>query len=95
MDKAKDSVRLLNELQVLSDARKLMGVRVEINDIIADTVDEFFTALNAKIDDEIKKVFEPSDAPKKSEMPCNCKQEKSLQSVIASMAKTEIMRNGE
>lgn len=72
MENTKDSVQLFNELQTLITARKLMNVKCEIDGIIADTAEKFVTALNAELDDEVEKFFEPSESPTKSEMPCNC-----------------------
>lgn len=87
MENTKDSKQLLDELKTLLEVRKnLIGVD-KINGVIADKAEEFVKTLYTEIDDEVKKTFEPSVVPKKSEMPCNCRQEKSLQSVIASVAK--------
>ena len=44
------------------------------------------TALNAEIDDEVEKFFEPSESPAKSEMPCNCRQSKNFKQVIEDAA---------
>ena len=81
MNKAKDSVQLLNELQVLLDARDAMIDTREIHQIIADTVKKFLKAFNAEMEAEVKNSLNPSELPKKSEMPCNCRQ-KTLQEII-------------
>ena len=87
MDKVNHSVQLFDELQILLAVRKKLSVKAEIDGIIADTAEKFIATLNAELDDETKKVSAPPASTKKSEMPCNCRQEKSLQSVIANVAK--------
>ena len=86
MDKKKTSRQLLEELKTLLDVRKnLIGVD-KINGVIADKAEEFVKTLYTEIDDEVKKTFEPSVVPKKSEMPCNCRQEKTLPEFAAKTA---------
>ena len=72
MENTKDSVQLLNELQTLITARKIVKFKNDIGESIADKAEEFVTTLNAELDDEVEKFFEPSESPTKSEMPCNC-----------------------
>lgn len=75
MENTKDSKQLLDELKTLLEVRKnLIGVD-KINGVIADKAEEFVKTLYTEIDDEVKKTFEPSVVPKKSEMPCNCHKE--------------------
>ena len=87
MNKGNHSVQLFDELQILLAVRKKLSVKAEIDRIVADTAEKFIATLNAEIDDETNEISTPSESTKKSEMPCNCRQEKSLQSVIASVAK--------
>ena len=87
MKEIKNSVQLLAELQTLLDVRKNFVNGTEINKIIADTTEEFVAAFNTKISDDEKT---------KSEMPCNCIQKNSFQSVIGRVAKhiEENLSNG-
>ena len=78
----KESVYFLNELQLLAETRKRLTDRTEINGLIADTAEKFLNRLDIETTAD-----EREEKPVKSEMPCNCKQEKSLQSVIANVAK--------
>lgn len=75
MKNTKDSKTLLDELKTLLDVRKNLIGTDQINNVIADKAEEFVETLYTEIDDEVKKTFEPSATPK-SEMPCNCHEEK-------------------
>ena len=86
MNKGNHSVQLFDELQILLAVRKKLSVKAEIDRIVADTAEKFIATLNAEIDDETKKVSAPPASTKKSEMPCNCKQETTLPEFAAKTA---------
>lgn len=75
MNKEKNPVQLLKELDSLLTAKKNLINTEEINGIIAETAEEFMASINADLDDELQEDSTPSATPK-SEMPCNCHKEK-------------------
>lgn len=74
MNKEKNPVQLLKELDSLLTAKKNLLNTEEINGIIAETAEEFMAAINADLDDELQEDSTPSATPK-SEMPCNCQRD--------------------
>lgn len=92
MNKEKNPVQLLKELDSLLTAKKNLINTEEINGIIAETAEEFMASINADLDDELQEDSTPSATPK-SEMPCNCHKEKILQGKIIDAVINSVKNN--